>query len=546
MINNPERIHFYYLHEPYGPYWDRIKPALTLVQVELDSKVEAFDYPDPQLPQYRYAHHADFIRLEKLIQHGGVYADMDTLFVSHFPDNFYNQPFVLGREKSRMDARTSSIQPALGNALIFSEPGAEFGRIWLEDMRAAFDGSWSNHSTYLPYRLAARYPDLLHIADPRAFYRFDATNEGLITLLEESSDDLEGVYSIHLWSHLWWSDMRVDFTSFHAGLLTPEYIEQQSSTYARIAAPFLPEQNRRERIAARLRTAIMRGKTSLGSSHRRLRIRAKVLLLPWVPTRLLPNKIGHLHYALRQRMAERVAADIDAQNAFEKAIINESAFWDRYQVVLRQFEAQDVIIDIGAHLGSFSAICHHRGSRRIHAFEASQKNFARLKRNMRTKPGVSVYHQAVFRSDLDTLPALNHSGFVGANSGSGNVMMDGAAININLQEVWPSELGESVTAISLDDILARFETVRLLKLDCEGSEYPILLTSKRLDQVQELVVEFHDLSDEIAGQLSQAALLPGFSHYEVSMLIGKLEGQDFVVRVEHLDAHIGILRALRP
>jgi hypothetical protein len=38
--------------------------------------------------------------------------------------------------------------------------------------------------------------------------------------------------------------------------------------------------------------------------------------------------------------------------------------------------------------------------------------------------------------------------------------------------------------------------VRLLKLDCEGSEWPILFTSRRLQQVREIVGEYHERETE--------------------------------------------------
>ena len=44
-----------------------------------------FRYPRRSMRRYRYAHAADFLRLDVLIAEGGVYADIDTLFVSRLP-----------------------------------------------------------------------------------------------------------------------------------------------------------------------------------------------------------------------------------------------------------------------------------------------------------------------------------------------------------------------------------------------------------------------------------------------------------------------------
>jgi Glycosyltransferase sugar-binding region containing DXD motif len=127
--------------------------------------VEKFRYNDRHIKLLRYAHHSDFIRLEKLLEAGGVYAVIDTLFVRPLPPSLFQKPFVLGRESDVQDSKTGRPAPSLCNALIMSTPGADFGRLWLEGMAAEFDGTWSNHSTLFPHRLATQFPSLIHSVD---------------------------------------------------------------------------------------------------------------------------------------------------------------------------------------------------------------------------------------------------------------------------------------------------------------------------------------------------------------------------------------------
>ena len=47
-----------------------------------------------------YAHEADFLRLDILLAHGGVYADMDTLFVREYPDPWFEESFAIGEENA--------------------------------------------------------------------------------------------------------------------------------------------------------------------------------------------------------------------------------------------------------------------------------------------------------------------------------------------------------------------------------------------------------------------------------------------------------------
>jgi len=49
-----------------------------------------------------------------------------------------------------------------------------------------------------------------------------------------------------------------------------------------------------------------------------------------------------------------------------------------------------------------------------------------------------------------------------------------------------------VKSIRLDDVLEKHETVRLIKIDVEGSEYEILFTSKKLERVKVITGEFHE------------------------------------------------------
>lgn len=239
-VNKPEALYLYYHHEPYGPYWDLIRDRIQLVHIEPVDFVQRFKYRDKFVGKFRYAHAADFVRLEKLIEHGGIYADIDTMFVNPVPDLLREHSFVLGREDDIIDQETGERRASLCNALIMSEPGGEFGRIWLDGMAEWFDGSWSRHSTLLPYELSKRHPELLHVEPTRTFYKHMWTREGIDTLFCGLDTDFEGVVSMHLWSHLWWKKDRRDFSDFHAGLLTEDFIRRVDTTYNVCARPFLP------------------------------------------------------------------------------------------------------------------------------------------------------------------------------------------------------------------------------------------------------------------------------------------------------------------
>src|SRR4030065_90765 len=99
---------------------------------------------------------------------------------------------------------------------------------------------------------------------------------------------------------------------------------------------------------------------------------------------------------------------------------------------------------------------------------------------------INLFNKAVWRSDRKdklflTIP--NHR-----NTGSGSV-------------IWGTT-GQEVDTISLDDIILNItengrKRIRLIKIDCEGAEFPILLTSKILHLVDNICGEYHEFGDQI-------------------------------------------------
>lgn len=244
-VNEPDAVIVHHGHKPRGRYWKLLRDRVIAVPVALRRKVPLRRYRDLETARHRYAHETDFLRLEVLLAEGGVYADLDTLFVAPIPSELYRQPFVIGREANVVQRPGEPPSPALCNALLIAEPGAEFGRQWLERMPDAFEGrSWSAHSTELPQLLQRRRPELVHVEPERSFYPFMWTHAGIADMFERLVPRPAGAYSMHLWAHLWWRQKRRDYSAFDAGLLTEDYVRAGGTTYAREARPFLPTSGR--------------------------------------------------------------------------------------------------------------------------------------------------------------------------------------------------------------------------------------------------------------------------------------------------------------
>jgi glycosyltransferase involved in cell wall biosynthesis len=237
----PETIFFHCKHRPFGPWWERVRPHLTIVDVDLVPEVLAAEYSNDLVPPaYRYAHHADFVRLDALIEHGGIYADIDVLFVRPFPEELFARKFVIGAEAPVRDERTGELRPSLCNALLMAEPGSAFAREWRARMGDALDGTWSNHSGFLSEELSRKMPAEVTVLSESAFFHFGSDPRGLAELLLEQRPVPPEVLAVHLWEHLWWRRTRRDFSIANAHWCTPAGLRRARTTLGGLMRPYLP------------------------------------------------------------------------------------------------------------------------------------------------------------------------------------------------------------------------------------------------------------------------------------------------------------------
>jgi hypothetical protein len=247
QVNAPPAMHVHCRHLPHGAWWERIAPFVTVHRI--GAAPQGFDtsrYADSDEGRliaragWDYAHEADFLRLEILHAHGGVYADMDTLFVQRYHDRWHANECVLGEEAPAPGA-DGVLRPSLCNAVIMAAPESRFVARWLADARASFDGSWSNHSCRAAARLWTAPAGELTVLPRRAWYLNAASPAGIAALFTAGDTDTRGVHSLHLWAHLWWSEARTDISHFHAALVTPAWLRSADATYAVLARRFLPD-----------------------------------------------------------------------------------------------------------------------------------------------------------------------------------------------------------------------------------------------------------------------------------------------------------------
>lgn len=152
---------------------------------------------------------------------------------------------------------------------------------------------------------------------------------------------------------------------------------------------------------------------------------------------------------------------------------------------IREFipiEKNSIVIDVGAHIGSFSIIAARYASK-VFAFEPVQSNYKMLVKNVRLNEltNVMTYEMAVWKS----------SGYkeiyIYDETSTGNHSLINNYRKINTKK--------EIQTISLKDFLTRekLSLINFLKLDCEGAEYEIItdMDEEIANKIKYIVMETH-------------------------------------------------------
>lgn len=231
----------------------------------------------------------------------------------------------------------------------------------------------------------------------------------------------------------------------------------------------------------------------------------------WFTNRQEEIQLGSLRFLVR------------TTNAFTKV----SDLWMLFGVIqYDQYGDCDIplggtVIDIGAHLGSFSLLAADR-ARRVYAYEPTPSTYELLKKNieLNQKSNVFAFNAAVGAKDGTAVFHVNPLD-QGANSLYARKGVAHEVKVLTLQRIFK------------DNNLTRCD---LLKMDCEGAEYDILFSSQKLlDKVSQIVMEYHE---------AQMGLdLP--SEYSAARLQQYLEENGFRVITQKVNNYKGRMYAQR-
>jgi len=196
----------------------------------------------------------------------------------------------------------------------------------------------------------------------------------------------------------------------------------------------------------------------------------------------------------------------------------------------------DIVVDIGAHIGTFSVMAGRKIGRAgaIYAYEPVPTTFDILERNI----------------DINSLQNIVHPHKLGISNKTGTkefyifkknnkTLFHSSSFYREKLGVIDATVGENieVECITLKDIfeLNGLDRIDVLKMDCEGEEYAILLnTSDRyLKKIDRICMEYHDY------------LSTNYNHQDMINHLSKLGYDVFHETPENLGIGCGIIHACK-
>lgn len=164
---------------------------------------------------------------------------------------------------------------------------------------------------------------------------------------------------------------------------------------------------------------------------------------------------------------------------------------DSYNIKSIDFKPGDVVIDIGANIGMLSIFLAKRYPfLKIYAFEPANLNYNNFLKNIEingVEPNTITVEKLAVTGDARTVTL----GFNTTNSGGSGLVEYG----FKGKGFISKDEDKDIKSITLDQIFEKYDikNVKLLKIDCEGSEFEILKNCKKknLKKIKNLRGEFH-------------------------------------------------------
>lgn len=173
-----------------NPHWDNASKFFTLVPCNAPEEIRG-------VPIKYVQYQSDVLRMEILIQHGGIYIDSDMILLRPLHD-LMDSSLTLAEESPS----------SIANGVILAAPESEFLKIWQDKIPEAMKSpTWAYHAVVLPVQLFHEYPHLVTIRDSSYFFPLDLKRNYLCETdplqVTGSLSRIGAAHGVHVYETFW-------------------------------------------------------------------------------------------------------------------------------------------------------------------------------------------------------------------------------------------------------------------------------------------------------------------------------------------------------
>ncbi len=162
-------------------------------------------------------------------------------------------------------------------------------------------------------------------------------------------------------------------------------------------------------------------------------------------------------------------------------VVDEIFVLQRYTPSYLKIKQGDIVVDIGAHVGSFSLFASLMGALQVYAYEPDKSTFEMLTKNIRNNNICNVKINNYAITDKTGTIKLYSS----KNNGGSSIYKTDNSASLNF-----------VNSLRLADIfrINNLDKIDFLKVDCEGGEGLIINSTNKqvLSHINKISLEYHN------------------------------------------------------
>lgn len=206
-VHNPDIVKVYVDKEPDdNMLWEAIKKK-DKVNIVFIKPLTEFRGINISASQYK----ADIIRLERLMEDGGIYLDLDVLSLKSF-DELLDEHCVVGSEggpDQEPFCNDINKMGSITNAVLLSEPNNEFIKTWYNQIADNIEGKeWAYHAVCLPKHILCNDMFNVRLEPKMSFMPFCFRDKFIFDETQnDRMSDLDHSYTMHLWATIWKNDI---------------------------------------------------------------------------------------------------------------------------------------------------------------------------------------------------------------------------------------------------------------------------------------------------------------------------------------------------